>query len=211
MALNGALQGVVVSASSPQWVCHDGTKDAFTTHGVRMWSPSRKEWAEVSVQGGLFTPTRSPEVYAGRAAPVPMEGRSNELESGCILDLGGVLLLYQGPLYDSGDVSAACPPWRVTDNITLRIVQCMNSLRPQCPVLMDSIHFTSSPPAKQRAQHLWEQQRGCFDRPLRSKHPAAAGRTHIERGAEGCQQDHIPYVFAACGHVHGYSKELVGR
>jgi hypothetical protein len=172
------------------------------------------------VRGRMFHPTRLATTTATangfnsiRRSKV-LAAVSNELENGSIIDLGGVLVLFQPP-----PRSLSTAPTHISSNatptdLTGRIIQSMNQLRPQCPVLMHTIHFPTSPPHKQKARHMWEQRRGCFDRPVRSRNPSAArvGRASTMALADdGVELDRVPYVFSACGHVHGYCKELEGR
>ena len=119
----------------------------------------------------------------------------NELIDGSIIDIAGVTLLFQNPVTARRQLSMD-PEY---------MIQKLNSLKPQCPVLMHTIKFAH----------------------VSSKERAAKAARRVEASGEGIlrpgsyfipavdysevEEDRRPYVFPACGHVHAYSKALDGR
>jgi hypothetical protein len=72
--------------------------DGFTSFGIRLFQPDIKEWVEVSVFGDTFEPrpilgdTIFPR-YRSHRSPL-----GNMLVQGSVIDLGGVLVLFQDPI-----------------------------------------------------------------------------------------------------------------
>ena len=87
--------------SAPKWFDKDASPeerwrsfDALTTYGVKLWRPDIREWCEISVQGNTFRPrTVFDEVGDRLGAPF-----SNELIDGSIIDICGVVFLFQNPV-----------------------------------------------------------------------------------------------------------------
>lgn len=84
----------------------EDSRDAFTTHGVWMRKPQWSEWIEVSATGLLYSYT-DPMDSASSPSVKPSSKRrrllknalyTNVLEDGTLIDVGGVLLLYQSPM-----------------------------------------------------------------------------------------------------------------
>lgn len=87
-----------VIAPSRVHVPHDQALDqidGFSTFGVKILQPEVGEWLEVSVRGSVFH-TR------GMITDSPMvqveSDWGNQLTEGTLIDLGGVILLYQSPI-----------------------------------------------------------------------------------------------------------------
>lgn len=80
-------------------------RDAFTTHGVWIRKPRWSEWVEVSATGQLYSFTdpmdsaTSPSVKSSKRRRLLKNAlKTNVLEDGTLIDVGGVLLLYQSPI-----------------------------------------------------------------------------------------------------------------
>lgn len=94
-------QDISLGVSAPKWFDKDASPedrwrsfDALTTYGVKLWRPELREWCEISVQGNVFRPrTVSDEV--GERLGVPF---SNQLTDGSIIDICGVVFLFQNPV-----------------------------------------------------------------------------------------------------------------
>ena len=69
--------------------------DGFSTYGIKILQPEVGEWLEVSVRGGVFHPRE----HLSDSPVVQVETEwGNQLTDGTIIDLGGVLLLFQTPI-----------------------------------------------------------------------------------------------------------------
>jgi pellino len=94
-------QDISLGVSAPKWFDKDASPedrwrsfDALTTYGVKLWRPELREWCEISVQGNVFRPrTVSDEVGERLGAPF-----SNQLTDGSIIDICGVVFLFQNPV-----------------------------------------------------------------------------------------------------------------
>lgn len=76
--------------------------DGFTTFGVKVWHPDTARWVEISVLGHAYEPRAECAHMPG--APVPLSGGGdvqpplNMLRNGSIVDIGGVAMVFQGPV-----------------------------------------------------------------------------------------------------------------
>ena len=72
--------------------------DGFTSFGVRIFHPHNREWVEVSVLGNIYEPR--PIVSDTPVYPTKLKRTNygNMLIDGTIIDLCGVLLMFQDPL-----------------------------------------------------------------------------------------------------------------
>ena len=163
--------------------------DALTTYGIRVWRPDFGSWREISIQGHAHEPRPVPTMAGPR---IPRSGlwEPNELIDGSVIDIAGVSLLFQSPMTALRKLSIE----------PAHMIHKLNSLKPQCPVLMHTIKFVhmSSKERVSKAAHRMESAgEGAF-------HVPAVDYSDIE-------EDRRPYVFPACGHVHAYSRALEGR
>lgn len=69
--------------------------DGFSTFGIKILQPEVGEWLEVSVRGGVFH-TRS-QMHDSPVQQVETDW-GNQLTEGTLVDLGGVLLMFQSPV-----------------------------------------------------------------------------------------------------------------
>jgi hypothetical protein len=85
------------------------------------------------------------------------------------------------------------------------VIYSLNSLRPQCPVLFNSITFSyiNSEERVRRAYHRLE---------VSGESYSSAGPMHIPTSNyDHVEEEHRSYVFPSCGHVHGYHRSLQDR
>lgn len=79
--------------------------DGFSTFGIKIFQPEHGEWLEVSVRGSLFH-TRG---FQADSPMVQVETEwGNQLTDGTLIDLGGVLLLYQSPVQMAVAMKVLC-------------------------------------------------------------------------------------------------------
>ena len=85
------------------------------------------------------------------------------------------------------------------------VIFSLNALRPQCPVLFNSITFSyiNSEERVRRAYHRLETsgESYSFVGPM---HIPTTNYDHVE-------EEQRSYVFPSCGHVHGFHKSLQDR
>jgi hypothetical protein len=162
---------------------------------------------------------------------------SNELVDGSIIDLGGALLLFRktppsSPSHKSsytrsgqgrGKVKGAAQARgkgksKGGEVVTVKaerevspraVLRALNKLRPQCPVLMHTIHFPAFLSPATRGLRMWERIKDCPDTGMLSS--SGHNLTVPLSDFSGIDEGRVPYVFTACGHVHGYSQELEGH
>lgn len=85
------------------------------------------------------------------------------------------------------------------------VIYSLNSLRPQCPVLFNSITFSyiNSEERVRRAYRRLESSGESY---------SSAGPMHIPTSNyDHVEEEQRSYVFPSCGHVHGYHKSLQDR
>ena len=125
--------------------------------------------------------------------PRPSESEyvPNELVDGSIIDIAGVLLLFQKP--------SSIVKKHVVD--PQQVIADLNATNPQCPVLLQSIQF----------EYVTLQER--LERAnIKNKLKTLSNGTSSNGSAYSfVSEDRRSYVFPACGHVHGYSAALEGR
>lgn len=176
-------QQIFLSENAPKWQQGDRPEDwdALTTFGVRVWRPDTRVWQEVSVNGNMYEPRTTMTVAGAR-----LENMTNELVDGSIIDLAGIQLLFQSA--ESMKRQQSFDP--------VAIVRQLNARRPQCPVMMHTIYFdvdkSKTAGAQPQSQPQTQQQSPSSKRP-------------------SIPLNRQPYVFPACGHVHGYAPELIGK
>ena len=119
------------------------------------------------------------------------EEKLNELKDGTFIAVGGIVMLFQRP---ESIRNHEMDPRKVIENF--------NSMNVQCPVMMHTIQFHYIP-CHEKLKRAVKRLRDCID-------------TGLDEGPtpqfDDCvSEDRRPFVFPACGHVHGYSKSLVGK
>jgi hypothetical protein len=76
--------------------------DGFTTFGVRIYQPEVERWVEVSVLGNCYTSRRSDtDTTHPTHAPtqiLPPTTLGNQLTNGTLIDLYGVIIMFQDPI-----------------------------------------------------------------------------------------------------------------
>lgn len=94
-------QDISLGVSAPKWFDKEASPedrwrsfDALTTYGVKLWRPELREWCEISVQGNVFRPRTVPDEVGERLG----DPFSNELTDGSIIDICGVVFLFQKPV-----------------------------------------------------------------------------------------------------------------
>ncbi len=80
---------------------HKDIVDGFTTFGVKVWHPDTARWVEISVLGHAYEPRTECAQMPGRR--VSLSGSDvrlpfNMLRNGSIVDIGGVAMVFQGPV-----------------------------------------------------------------------------------------------------------------
>lgn len=176
--------------------CDADIIDAVTATGVRMWSPEYKDWVEVTVRGNVCVPREHSRNSPGKVVSC----RTNEIVSGSIVDLGGVYLLFQGAHQMKRQASAEAPHKMLFD---------INIQRPRCPVLFSTIavQYTSD---RDKLVNTYAKK---FAMKLPGKVSSLDCKAlDLSNGFGDSEiQSMSPHVFTSCGHVHAFSKELLGR
>lgn len=124
----------------------------------------------------------------------------NRLTDGTLIDICGVVLLYQDPITMS----------RVNQLQPQEVIENLNSLKPQCPVLCTDIKFTYvDSRERERKAHQKASDDDCGSAaPMSMRY----GPVHVPLvDLEDVTEESRSYVFPACGHVHGYHKSLEGK
>ncbi|XP_078452714.1 E3 ubiquitin-protein ligase pellino homolog 2-like isoform X3 [Lampetra planeri] len=173
-------KNIFLGEKAAKWKNPDGHMDGLTTNGILVMHPrggftdeSRPGvWREISVCGNVYTlrETRSAQ-QRGKL----VEGESNVLQDGSLIDLCGATLL-----------------WRTAEGLfhtpTSRHIEALrqeiNAARPQCPVGLNTLAFPSLRPRAASS----------------AAGAAAAGAAVVAAGAEEKQ----PWAYLRCGHVHGH-------
>ncbi len=164
--------------------------DVLTSLGVRVWNPFFRDWTEISVTGKVYE-CRVSATIPGKHLP----HRSNELLSGSIIDLCGAYLLYKHA-NNIANIDAVSPS---------TIISTINRKNPQCPVLLRPISV----------KYLSDRERllSAFNSCNQIDEPNNFSAIHKGKlfATDVTNSETVPFVFTACGHVHAYSKELIGR
>jgi hypothetical protein len=171
----------------------DAPCDALSALGVRLWHPSHRIWTEVSVLGNIYE-SRLTAATPGKR----LRHLSNELSSGSIIDVAGTLILFH-----SGSIKF---PSKQSDWI-----ERINAKKPLCPVLLRRIKLE---PHSNRNMMIQS-----YANRMNPHRLAEHVSNEIHRSMSVSQKEdsydngfmNAPFVFTACGHVHSYSKELVGK
>lgn len=85
----------------------------------------------------------------------------------------------------------------------LTVVAEFNAMNPQCPVMMHTLYFCHFSLLERKIRSE-QRLRETSDLTYNSHRVPFVDESDIP-------EDRRPYVFPSCGHVHGYSKSLVGR
>lgn len=168
--------------------------DALPAIGVRMWSPVFKDWVEISVRGNVYLPREDTKNGLGEIA----SHRTNEIVNGSIIDVGGSFLLFQGASQVRRQIVQDTPK-----NILLDI----NKMRPHCPVMFSKIEV--------RYMSDREKLLNSFKSKFVNKNFGTGislewMESAIANSFDDSEATH-PFVFTSCGHVHAFSRELIGR
>ncbi|XP_065832666.1 E3 ubiquitin-protein ligase pellino homolog 1-like [Oscarella lobularis] len=206
---------IVLSEQAPKWTRKsDNMIDALTTNGVMLLQPqggfdASSEpglWREVSVAGDVYQMRKS---RADRERGAPSPGESNILTDGCLIDLCGVTLLWRSSISRSQTPS---------DGQVDALRRRLNASRPQCPVGLNTLQFSSTTSASGidsqpyaylkcghvHGQHEWDASGGGGERrtcPLcRKVGPYVKLRFGLE-SAFYLDTSSKTYAFVPCGHV----------
>jgi hypothetical protein len=196
--------------------------DYLSAYGVRIWRPDSRIWMEVSIAGNTYTSRPSPTMpgqplrIASAAAATRRGGPfTNELIDGSILDICGTYFLFQSPR------SMALTPKPISPEEMIRSWNSSHS-RLLCPVLYTSLSFAYTEPAL-RARHAFEKTKRDA---AQQEHDDGGGMAHIpdprcSPAFNSLLSLDVPntdpatdtgppktMVFPACGHVHGYHRQL---
>lgn len=172
--------------------------DGFTTYGIKIRQPEIGEWLEVSVFGNTYYPRSKIEDLPNKKIDSPLK---NVLTNGTLIDICGIILMYQDPI-------TMAKPKNISD--PLQVIEKINNLKPQCPVLLTEIKFsyTDSLERAKRVIEQVEREDSYFPSILSSKY----GPIHIPFvDYSEINEENRSYVFPSCGHVHGYHKSMEGR
>ena len=137
---------------------------------------------------------KSPKKSNQRLVDRNRDAITNELVDGSLLDVGGAIMMFQSPR-SLRAVSATMDPRQIIDEY--------NSMNPQCPVFMHTLQF----------QFISQSERVLrTEKRLRMCSQSSSDMFHVPYSDySDVAEDRRPHVFPACGHVHGYSKSLLGR
>lgn len=128
---------IFLGEKAPKWQNEENMMDGLTTNGVLLMNPSGGPscqptiWREISVCGDVYglRKTRS-MTEKGKS----VEGESNILLDGSLIDLCGVVLLWR---------SAEALPEMPTIETIDKMREVLNASRPQCPVGLTTLRFPS--------------------------------------------------------------------
>lgn len=180
--------------------------DVLTAFGVKLWHPQLKKWAEISLNGNVYNIRKSVDEPGGEMND---SNFTNELLDGSIIDLCGVSLVFQ-----------KSPSLSKLDPIT--IVQELNALKIQCPVLLHSIEFQYLNPRQRAIRAIKNLEESMIGYQL-------PGPLHIPAvDYSDIDENNRSFVFPACGHgiiiifhyfiitltfisVHGFHSMLIGK
>lgn len=173
--------------------------DGLTKNGVRVWLPEQRKWFEVSVNGNLYeiaSRTASPPSTSRRSSANPetsvrhsafnrpAEGVASGvpalLTNGAIIDLGGVQLQFQSRW--SNQTAGE------EDNL----------IRASMSMLGEVDGGDEATAASKLDQ-------------LNVQCPVQLHTLRFRRSTDGSddvEDDQVPYVFPACGHVFGYERRI---
>jgi hypothetical protein len=174
----------------------DGTLDGIATLGVYVWNPSVAVWSEVTVKGSMLS--TNPAYARERIRERCLDEASNVLEDGSVISVGGCFFTFLG-----GECSLQPI---ILPKKCASVIDALNARLPQCPVLLQTIRFSLPLPGNIPQLRYWESIKQSYDVALRS-----SSIESVKSPASQLDSNPIPYVFPACGHVHGYSQELEGR
>ncbi|CAM9876174.1 unnamed protein product, partial [Hapterophycus canaliculatus] len=134
-------------------------------------------------------------------------GETNELTSGTVIDVGGVQMLFESA--ESMATLGGVQPSRV--------IELLNDRKPQCPVQLRTLRFKPLKQVRRRTM-LWSSgAAGDVTVAAAAENPDEAVNVRDEDGGENTDSEgdgeddekaHVPHIFPACGHVHGYAKQL---
>ncbi|XP_052001809.1 E3 ubiquitin-protein ligase pellino homolog 2 [Xyrauchen texanus] len=163
-------KNIFLGEKAAKWKNPDGHMDGLTTNGVLVMHPrggfteesKPGVWREISVCGDVYTLR---ETRSAQTRGKLVEGESNVLQDGSLVDLCGATLLWR-----TADGLFHTPTQKHLEALR----QELNAARPQCPVGLNTLAF----PSMQRCSRAL---------------------TSIPS-----QEDKQPWVYLACGHVHGY-------
>ena len=163
-----------------------------------------------SIKASLLTPSKKPTKvqvylpsYAHWTALTPTHSQI-ELTHNSIIDVNGALLLFKNSV-NAFEPKARLDPRKVIDHF--------NSIKASCPVMMSTLAFEYIRDyERERRAHLsWRKAVGKYlhevdvDISVDDFGDVEAGDDVTKSSKASCIE---PWVFAACGHVHGYSESL---
>ena len=163
---------------------------------IRIWSPETKIWRKIESNRENF-PIDHDFKSSGTSGEIPQHSLriSNELLDNCMVDISGVVLLFRKPQ------SVTC---REMIN-SRKVIEELNALQPTCPVHMHTLQIQYEQP-QSREYKIQRKKAQDIARLYESK--------NFGEDSENFTQpidERQPFVFTACGHVHGYSKSLETR
>jgi hypothetical protein len=211
--------------------------DGFTKYGIKIFQPTIGEWLELSVLGNTYDSYSSPSSSSSSSSSSSLASPSsfvphscnlaNQLVDGTLLDVGGVLLMFQDPITMMKSLYSSS----LSDHPS-NIVKQLNDLKAHCPVLFNEIEF----------YYLNEQEKyqiirkkvemddifplayhsgpihiptSTFSSTLSVGSPSSSFSSmssivdnHIFPGPSHIAEDHRSFVFPYCGHVFAYHKSL---
>eukprot|EP01038_Epipyxis_sp_PR26KG_P009504 gene9504-12804_t len=193
--IKGHRQSVTVLDSNNKKTFVDG----FTTFGVKLWQPEIQEWLEISVLGDTYIPRKGCREMPG---PHKETNLKNELTDGSIIDIAGILLLFQNPFTMTHQKKIDPIP----------IIEKFNNLHPHCPVLFNPIklsYIDSELIMKKQINKLYESHKNVVSTIHRLRRNSNIDNVHVPiTSYEEDLIDQWAYIFPACGHVHGFHKSL---
>jgi hypothetical protein len=204
-----------IQPQCPQWIDPENmTPDATPLKSITVLSPLTGKWGEVTVMGNINVLN---SLNLEKAF-------TNELHDGSIIDIGGVLLLFQKPQLAemnstlSNHGNTKCSDYESPNHI----VRNINKQGPQCPVMLQTIEFPDVLSRKERSLHIWENIKSgninLTATSLVNSSNSSTSQSHISNSLVSLSshsgtsdESSRPYVYPACGHVFGYSRELSER
>lgn len=160
----------------------------------------------------------------------------NILHDETIIDIGGSILLFRKNKYDRNQTSMIDEDQSNTFNSSLSssqlsliqqqdnnlewVIKSLNDKHPICPVLLQPIQFPQSLCLKEKQLQIWEYVKNSHYRANSTRNTSLI-ESLIEKkslspkltlsSTSPLLLSSKPFVFSACGHLYGYSKELEGR
>ena len=136
---------------------------------------------------------------------------SNELHDGTIIDISGVLFVF--------NKMSMFMQKQQEDNLKHYVaqVELLNASRPQCPVLLQGIHFNPLfQDTNEQDLQTWELLQRQYNEGYATSVSLTDKSSLLMESDDDAEEltsllQRQPYVFPACGHVFGFCEQLKGK